>query len=169
MRSVQEARKGLENVASKDCFRNKWLPMAAWEDIIQQKTGIKFSPSIVSRAFNYIISREDSKFTGVDGKRYKIFNNYKKIDIGSGPSLKQIVHFFWIQAADKESKPQCPSDAMFWEVKYKQWSKCFTPRTTPKRGMSTPQQTKQPQEVGNHAIIVSNRTKKAQYENVDLQ
>jgi hypothetical protein len=76
---------------------------------------------MVSTAIHFICQSIGSKFSTTNGE-FAVFHAQFKVDTGLEATVKQIVHFYYVQPTTSKDKPKVSNDIRYWKQQYNKFS-----------------------------------------------
>jgi hypothetical protein len=116
-----DAIKAFKETAELCTLQHRWLPTKTWVDAIDHaKQGI-FTNKMVTTAINFICQSLGSKFSTTNGE-FAVFHAQFEVDTGLEVTVKQTVHFYYVQPATSKEKPKVSNDIRYWQQQYTKFS-----------------------------------------------
>ena len=94
-----------------------WLPTKTWVDAIDHAKKQRFTNKMVTTAINFFCQSLGSKFATTNGE-FVVFHAQFVADTGLEMTVKQTVHFYYVQSTDLKDEPKVPIDIQYWQQQY---------------------------------------------------
>ena len=119
MSRSQEAKLLFCAAAAHSSWHKLWIPNTGWGEAIEQVSGKSVNNTVVAKVLNSIIGTEGATFVH-QNEEFVVHHNRRKVDKGDGKNGH--VHFYWVQPASLLTTPATPSDTLFWQQRFDQYS-----------------------------------------------